>query len=236
MEHLLEIAQSLTDDCKLTGGSQLSAERTISTVQRVSPSPAWRHPRLQAIAAYLNRPDTAAALRVHERERTYPTEVLEDLFELGLGELLAGPAESEDTAPSYHHSFALLERLGAASGSLGITIGINVLAFGTVCMGGNAALRTALAQAIRRGEQCSLVLTEWDQGSDLRGTQAQAESGVLDAEGAFVPVTEDQRPTHYRVTGTKDLINGGRVNRWLITLARVYGGQNAGGLTLLAIP
>jgi hypothetical protein len=50
-----------------------------------------------------------------------------------------------------------------------------------------------------------------------------------------VPTSGAEAPTHYRITGTKDLINGGGSNTWLITLVSVEGGDGARGLSLLAV-
>jgi len=214
----------------------VSDEKQASTWQRVCPSAAWQHPTLRSIAAYLDHPDTQSALRGHELARTYPGDVVSRLFELGLGEVLAGEPGGAGALQTYHHSFAVLERLASASGSLGIIIGVNVLALGTVCMGAQAPLRQRICADLGQGRMCAIVLSEWARGSDLRSTQSRAEPGVLDAQGAFTVVPAGGTPTHYRITGTKDLINGGRTNHWLITLVRVDGEDSPGGLTLLAVP
>jgi alkylation response protein AidB-like acyl-CoA dehydrogenase len=186
-----------------------------------------------AISALLDRSDTRAALHRHDIDRTFPADVVAQLHDLGLGELLAGEGEGPESIATYFHRQALLERVSAASGSLGIVVGVNALSLGTLQMGAEDALRARVLADVRAGARCSLVLTEWNHGSDLRATETRATPGTLAADGVFCPSTDP--PTHYRIDGTKDLINGGSTNEYLLTVARVEGGDHRGGLTLFAI-
>jgi len=208
-----------------------------STWQRVCPNQVWAHPTLTQIAEYLARPETLDSLSAHDVARTYPAGVVARLFELGLGALLAGDGDGDFSIATTFHRQALLERAGAASGSLGIIIGVNPLALGVLYLGENASLQDRILADVRAGQQCSLVLTELNHGSDLRRTETEAVPGTLSEAGLFVPLSDgNEQPTHYRLHGDKDLINGGAVNAWLITLARVSASGPRGGMTLFALP
>ncbi|WP_394824898.1 acyl-CoA dehydrogenase family protein [Pendulispora albinea] len=157
-------------------------------------------PVLGAIDAVLSEPGTLARIREHETRRSYPSDVLAALGEAGLAALFTEPSR----ATVYH--LALLNAITArASGSVAITVGVNGLALLPVHAAGTDAQRARIFQRVRGGAMASLLLTEWDRGSDLLRNEARAE---LAADGT------------YRLSGDKHLINGGGKHDLLICLLR----------------
>lgn len=83
---------------------------------------------------------------------------------------------------------------------------------------------------VRAGAFGAMLLTELAHGSNLLRNNTRAERGTLDAEGAFTPLRiHDTAPTFYRITGRKDLINGGGRHELLTVLARTRGSAGEAG-------
>ena len=179
---------------------------------RACPFPVGEDPLLRALAEELTRPETLAELEDCEREQRYPSAVLERLRALGLGRLFA----DEDLATSYHQSCLCLLAAHTTT-SLAITLGVNSLALLAAHVGADAAQWEQIRARVGEGVFSSLLLTELEAGSELAATRARAEPGHLDAGGAFAPGAP---VTHYRLSGRKELINGGTEHALLFTLLR----------------
>ncbi len=97
-------------------------------------------PHLRAITDYLNQVATQQLLTELENERTYPRVVRQQLHALGLSSFfidstIEAVIERETTEPqpatwsaTFPHLVALISLCTAATGSLGITVGVNMLA------------------------------------------------------------------------------------------------------------
>jgi alkylation response protein AidB-like acyl-CoA dehydrogenase len=191
-------------------------------------------PRLHAIASYLNQPATQQLLAELENERTYPRVVRQQLHALGLSDFFIVPAveaatiDAQPTAllATFPHLVALISLCTAANGSLGITVGVNMLALLPIYIAGNAEQLAWMAERLRRGDYAALFLTELAHGSDLLANETLAETGTLDGNGEFVscPAVESATPTaahsHYRLYGRKDTINGGSQHELMVVFAR----------------
>ncbi len=191
-------------------------------------------PTLQAIADYLNQLDTQQVLARLEDERTYPQTVREALHCLGLSHFLLDPASDPATTDpqpgallaTFPHLVGLIILCTATNGSLGITVGVNMLALLPIYLAGNREQLAWMAERLKRGDYAALFLTELAHGSDLLANETRAEAGNLDGTGAFVPLAEDEAATpaktfsHYRLNGRKDTINGGSQHELMVIFAR----------------
>ncbi len=187
---------------------------------------------LAALAAVLEDPACVAELAACEAEERYPRQVLERLQAAGWGALLSEPAQpdSDDSHLTQAHLAALNALAARVDGALAITVGVNALALLPVWLAGTEEQRALVFERVREGALCSLLLTEIDQGSNLLGNGARAVSGRLDATGFAPGAAEGEEPTHYRLSGEKHLINGGREHDLLITLLRTRPAEPEAGL------
>jgi alkylation response protein AidB-like acyl-CoA dehydrogenase len=156
------------------------------------------------------------ALREEEAACVYPARSMHALRAAGLAALLGERADGPALFTS-HHVFGLNASLASHSGSLGISVGVNMLGLLPIYLGATPAQREALLAPVREGGAVALLLTEWDHGSDLKANQTRAEAGRLEA-GAFV--SGNAGATHYRVSGQKHLINAAAHSELLVTLVR----------------
>lgn len=189
-----------------------------TTWERLSPWPDLGGARLRTLTAALDEPRLHEALAEDEARGDYPRRAVRALQAAGLAELLV-----HDEAEPARISVALLGLLNVItarrSGSLGITVGVNSLALLPVHIAADPALLRTVGARVRAGAFSSMLLTELPHGSNLLRNDLHAERGRLEG-GAFVPVAEGEPCTHYRLAGTKDLINGGTEHDLLITFAR----------------
>lgn len=181
-------------------------------------------PILAALDEYLAEPATVDQLEELETDRSYPARLLATLREIGLGSLFTERSGAVVTA---YHLAALAASTARSSGSVAITVCVNALALLPVYLVADAKQRASVEVRVRQGAACSLLLTELDHGSNLLANQTLAERGVLDAQGDFRPISTGGAATHYRLTGTKNLINGGTHHDILVVLARTPSGAQA---------
>jgi alkylation response protein AidB-like acyl-CoA dehydrogenase len=217
----------------------------LSVWRRLCPLGSLFDPVLEKIERTLADPETLSLLDRAEAEERYPDAVIERLKECGLMSLLAGE-ESEAARPiSLWHLAALNVASAQASGSLAITLGVNALALLPIYIGADESQRREIFGQVRGGAFSSLLLSELAHGSNLARNQARAERGVVDDRGEFRPVDDGTPPTHYRIYGEKQLINGGTHHQILVTLLRTRetGAAGAGELggasshfTLIRVP
>jgi alkylation response protein AidB-like acyl-CoA dehydrogenase len=191
-------------------------------------------PGLQAIAEYLNQLATQQLLAELENERTYPRVVRQQLHALGLSDFFIDPVveaatpDAQTTAllATFPHLVALISLCTASNGSLGITVGVNMLALLPIYIAGSAEQLAWMAERLRRGDYAALFLTELAHGSDLLANETLAEAGYFDHTGAFVLCAEGDITTsampasHYRLHGRKDTINGGSQRELMVVFAR----------------
>lgn len=170
---------------------------------RLSPFPADSLDPLAAIADHLAHPDTAGRLAAAEAARRYPDDVLRDLRARGIASVF-----HPDTATAPHVN-ALNAVTAARSGSLAITLGVNALALLPLYIAGTPDQLRLAGDRLRAGGSAAMLLTELAHGSNLAGTETRAE-----------PLPDGR----YRLTGRKDLINGGTRHDLLVTLARLGDG------------
>lgn len=192
--------------------------------------------RLGALARALDAPEVAASLEADDERASYPHAAVHALRRAGVGQLLAHDPAAP-TATSLPALTALNVLTARRSGSLGITVGVNSLALLPVHLAANDELLGRVGALVRGGAFGSMLLTELSHGSNLLRNEVRAERGVLADGGVFVPVADAAPCTHYRVSGEKDLINGGNEHALLITLARTrpVGGDAAGSGALRAL-
>ncbi len=177
------------------------APRLPPTWLGLCPGPTRTHPALLAVEAHLGQPAIAELLADGERQGRYPREILDALWGLGVRELLG----AEASAP---HLGALGALLARHDGSLAITVLVNALALLPVWLAGSADQRARVLGRVHAGARASLLLTEWDHGSDLLANRLRA------------------TPTEhgYRLDGEKHVINGGHEHDLLVVLARTRDG------------
>lgn len=175
--------------------------------------------RLQALACALDAPEVARSLEVDDERASYPHLAVEALRRAGVGHLLAHDPAAP-AATSLPALAALNVLTSRRSGSLGITVGVNSLALLPVHLAASDDLLARVGARVRGGAFVSMLLTELSHGSNLLRNEVRAERGVLTDDGVFVAVADAEPCTHYRVTGEKDLINGGVEHALLTTLAR----------------
>ncbi len=197
-----------------------------STWRRLCPLGDWRDPVLEAVEECLAAPDTAAALERAVETGSYPAEVVAELQRRGLARLFAEAPGDELSRVTAYHLSALNELAARYDGSLAITLGVNALALLPVYIGAGDELLAEVFGRVRRGAFASLLLSEREHGSNLTRNRARAEPGTLDGDGVFRPAGDgDGRsshgpPSHYRLHGRKDFINGGARHQLLVALLR----------------
>lgn len=189
---------------------------------------------ISTLADVLDDPEVAESLQCDERDGRYPEVALKALHSAGLGSLLVDGASGPATA-SYPQVTALISMLAQRSGSLGITVGVNVLALLPIYLAADIDLSAQVFADVRAGKFLSLLLTELSSGSDLLSGQLVALPALYEHNGLM----------HYRINGAKDLINGGTHHHLLVTLARTRGSrassrrspmEEMGDFTLFAVP
>jgi len=169
-----------------------------STWFHFAPASVLEHRGLQRIAAWLEDSDHRRGLHASQLRGEYPRNAIDALRELGLSQLLG-----RDEATVWHAS-ALNALLASVDGSLAITVGVNFLALLPIHLDASPALQDAIFRRVEEGAFASLLLTEWNHGSNLVRNETRAE---LKAD-------------RYVVRGAKQLINGGREHEILMVLAR----------------
>ncbi|MEZ4865657.1 MAG: acyl-CoA dehydrogenase [Caldilineaceae bacterium] len=190
---------------------------------------------MQALASYLNRAATQQVLTCCEEQRTYPQMIRRQLHRLGLSHFFvddvtgtAATQASATTTATLPHLMALSALCTSASASLGIDVGVNGLGLIPIYLGATTEQLSWVAARMTQGAFCSLLLTEIAHGSNLLANETYAEAGTLTTAGHFVPLAHDDnahQPTHYRLNGNKDLINGGSQHELLVLFARTRGEQ-----------
>lgn len=170
-----------------------------ATWRRLCPLGDWPEPVLGAVEEHLVRPEVRENLRRHDRERSYPGDVIAELHAKGVTSLFTDEARA-----TAYHLCGLNAVAARAGGSLAISVGIPALALLPVYIAGTRAQRERAFSLLRAGETAALLLSEWEHGSDLARIETRAEAG----DGGF------------RLSGEKHLINGGREASLLVTLAR----------------
>ena len=197
--------------------------------QTLNPWSVQSDPALKKIAAYLNKKTTQDMLANCERQRQYPQDIRQELQNRGLASFFADPASKAKGSKSasqvtFPHIFALNAMSTAASASLGITLGVNGLALLPIYIAASDQQLAWIGQRIHQGSFLSLLLTEIKNGSNLLANESIAAPGLLNDQGSFTPQPDnddvDQVPSHYCLSGRKDLINGGQQHQLLVVLAR----------------
>lgn len=191
----------------------MSSPPARSAWQRLAPGAATDSPALLAIDEYLADPSTARELDTVELTGAYPRSLVAALHERGLVDLLAPASASTRRLCELH---AITAR---RSGSLAITVGVSALALLPLYLSGTAAQQERVTAALRTGASAALLLSEWEHGSNLLRNAALARA---DAGG-------------YRLTGTKQLINGGREHDLLVALLRTGEPGVTDGLNALSL-
>jgi alkylation response protein AidB-like acyl-CoA dehydrogenase len=206
---------SIEDTRERTSDSALWECGRPSTWFHFAPESVLEHRSLQRIAAWLEDDEHRRGLHDSQLRGDYPRHAIDALGKLGLSELLGREA-------TVWHSSALNALLASVDGSLAITIGVNFLALLPIHLDASPALQESVFRRVQEGAFASLLLTEWDHGSNLVRNETRAEP----------------KADRYVVRGTKQLINGGREHQILMVLAR-SDDRGAGGAlsahTLFAI-
>ncbi|MHC4829162.1 MAG: acyl-CoA dehydrogenase family protein [Planctomycetota bacterium] len=181
----------------------------------------------------VREPRTLAALAEADRAERYPIEVLDDLRAAGFTAFMEDSireADAEGPRVSVIDFATLNVVLARADGALAITVGVNALAVLPAIVGASPEQFARMRARVGEGAFLSLLLTELRHGSNLARNAATAELGTLEGE-RFVPVSVGDTaatPTHARIRGTKDLINGTNHHELWLALIRI-GEEEAGG-------
>ena len=179
-------------------------------------------PQLVRLHHLLVKSGVQSSLSDSERWGRYPADVRSALGSLELWRFLlaAAPSPAIDPFNTAPHFAAAAHLCTIASSSLGVDVGVNLLGLLPVLIAGSDELQCWVADRVRAGAYCSLLLSELDHGSDLLATGTVAQAGKLGPDGAFLPTTAPEIPTHYRINGRKDLINGGSTHEVLVVFTR----------------
>jgi alkylation response protein AidB-like acyl-CoA dehydrogenase len=194
----------------------------------LSPWPRLDDTVLHAIAAYLHAPSTVAKLDALVASRTYPRPIRDRLHALGLADFFADQPEIGLDAQSRMtlvHLGALNYLTASVDTSLSITVAISLLALLPIYIAADPTLLTWVFARVRAGAFGAMLLTEIENGSNLLRNGTHAEPGILDASGSFRTLPEvagcaAAEASHYRLSGRKDLINGGGEHELLVVFAR----------------
>jgi len=173
---------------------------------------------LSELDDYLAQPEIQRQLEADDAAGRYPQTTLDGLHERGLATLFAEVGSDALATPYHLNGLGVLT--ASRTGSLGITVGVNVLALLPAYIAGTPEQLAEILGRVREGAFSALLLTELAHGSNLLRTETSAEPGALDAEGNFRLVEQDEAATHYRIRGSKDLINGGTKHDLLFVLLR----------------
>ncbi|HMQ30685.1 MAG TPA: acyl-CoA dehydrogenase family protein [Chloroflexaceae bacterium] len=198
---------------------------------RLAPWPTARDEALRDIAAYLAEPATQAQLESCAATSTYPDEARAGLHARGLAGFFAEAPPHDDPARApagsrmtMAHLGALNELTASVDTGLCVTVAVTPFALLPVYLAAEPPLLREVFARVRAGAYGAMLLTELANGSNLLGNSTTAEGGALDGAGAFAPLgAAAAAPTHYRVTGRKDLINGGGRHELLTVFARTRG-------------
>lgn len=177
----------------------------LSTWQRFCPVEAWRDPALLRMEAYLDKPATRVLFDEHEDSEDYPEPVLSALRKLGLPEIIS---PRKGTSATVYHMSALNALAARRNTSVAVTLSVNFLGLLPAYLAANEEQIETISKRIEAGNFAALLLSELAHGSNILRNQARADRGVLDAQGHFVAVGEEEPCTHYRLNGEKHLING----------------------------
>ena len=185
---------------------------------RFAPYAVLQTPVLTKLDGYLAQPSVQEQLEGDDSAGRYPQGTIDGLHELGLASIFSeiGP---EPLATPYHLN-ALGVLAASRTGSLGITVGVNILALLPAYIAASPEQLSEILERVGAGAYSALLLTELAHGSNLLRTEASAEPGALDAAGRFRALQPDEAATHYRLSGSKDLINGGSKHELLFALLR----------------
>ncbi len=176
----------------------------MSTWLRLCPFDLAADAPLAEVARVLADPEVAAELGRGAVARAYPDGVLARLRAAGVLRLLSEAPGEPSSCLTFPHLTALNAMTAAVDGALAITLGVNALALlPSYAFATPAQLERTFAR-VREGAFASLLLTELQAGSDLLACQTRA----LRVEGG------------YRLSGEKDIINGGTRHALLTVLAR----------------
>jgi alkylation response protein AidB-like acyl-CoA dehydrogenase len=189
------------------------------------------------VAAELARSEVEVELARCERNEEFPEELVTRLRQLDLPLLFAAAPGPEITTTYHIHTLNALA--AQRSASLAITLGITGLALLPAYLAATDDQLARIRERVLAGGQVAMLLSEWQRGSNLAGTETRGERGHIDG-GAFRPIAPGQPAGHYRITGEKQLINLVRRADLLMTLVRT--GEpapgslgRAGGLTMLLV-
>lgn len=185
---------------------------------RFAPHAVLQDSVLRGLDAYLAQPSVQRQLEEDDAAERYPQTAIDGLHERGLATLFS--EIGEDALATPYHLNALGVLVASRTGALGITVGVNALALLPAYQAGTPEQLSEILGRVREGAFSGLLLTELAHGSNLSRTEASAEPGALDAAGRFRALNAGEAATHYRLSGSKDLINGGTKHDLLFALMR----------------
>lgn len=173
-------------------------------------------PSLRAIESYLDQEMTRAEIQAADARGDYPQIIFDRLRQLGVNAFFSESHTHSPSKVTAYHIGALSAAVARRSGSLAITLGVNGLALLPLYLFGTAEQCTQVFEGMQTGTFASLLLTEFENGSDLLRNKTQAYP-VFPSNREAVGSTE--QPTHFVLSGEKDLINGGNFHNILVVLA-----------------
>jgi len=160
----------------------------------------------QTVRSYFDK-RVAPLVAEHERNRTFPWELLPELYEFGFVRGVASEADGGD-AISYMALAVLMEEAGRCWGSLRTTVNIASMVARLLSVAGTPEQKERFLTPLLRGERYGwFALTEPDAGSDAGALRTSARP---DGDG-------------YRITGNKLYITNGMGGDFGIVLADVPG-------------
>jgi len=174
---------------------------------------------IKALGDEFEKEDMKALINSSELARSYPSAAVDRLRSLGLMQLFYEVGNTAPRATAYH--FSALDLMAArTTGSFAITIGVNCLALLAAYCGATPEQLERILAHVRQGAFSALALTELEHGSDLSETESFAQPGILEPNGSFSIVENEEDATHYLLRGSRQLINGGVAHPLLFLLLR----------------
>ncbi len=176
---------------------------------------------LDAVEAHLADPRTRAELDAGEAAGRYPHAIRAQLGRLGLPLLLAeaGGASTADSRVTVYHLTALCALAARENASLAVTLGINGLALLPAYIAGTDEQLAAISRRVHASSFAAMLMSELAHGSNLLRNDTRGEPGIM-VDGKFVAAESGTTPTHFRLHGEKNLINGAREHDLRFVLAR----------------
>ncbi len=195
-------------------------EPCLSAWQRLCVNGVATDALLGDFEAWLDRPEVEAELDALQAREEYPEPVLQQLRDRGLMRVFAPGEDGDNSRATVFHISCLNALTARRDTSLAVTISVNALGLLPAYAAATPEQMNEINAEVQTGAFASLLLSEVRHGSNLLANRARAERGVVDAQDGFHGVADAEPCTHFRLTGEKDLINGGNRHKLMFVFVR----------------